>query len=170
MSMKLLTISSVVALLVAAPLIAQQKTKPPTRAEVLKAIEVFVQTPTTPAGQSAAETISRFADESDDVTVVLGPAYVPWVEVDKPHKHAETLLAAYAAGNIKSQLDRKTDVNDSYAGLVQVLKTYKQLQAADKTLKIVEVEFFVDLDAKKQLKKYVDDSIKLAEKDEKIKK
>jgi hypothetical protein len=156
------------ALLIAAVLLptgalSQEKPKLPSREEVLKAVEIFAKSPLSAQGKAAAASIARFAQESDDVTVVVSPKAVPWLESAKPPKFSETLLAAYLAGNVKSQLERQTNANDSYAGVQQVLKTYAQLKEADKTLDIPELQKLVDLEAKKQLRKYVDDALKKEE-------
>jgi hypothetical protein len=140
--------------------LSQEKPTLPSRAEVLKGIEDFAKTPLSVEGRAAAAMIVTFADKSDAVTVVVSPSVVPWIHSAKPPKVSETLLAAYFAGNVKSQLQGQRNANDSYAGVQQVLKTYAQLKEADKTLDIPDIQKFVELEAKKQLKKYVDDALK----------
>lgn len=150
--------------LLSTTLLAQEKPKLPSRDEVLKAVEVFIKAPVSAQARDAAATITTFAQKSDDVTIVVSMKAVPWFERDKPPKFSGTLLAAFLAGNIKSQLERRTNADDSYAGVQQVLKTYSQLKEADKTLDIPEVQKLADLEAKKQLKKYLDNVVKAEEK------
>ncbi|MDH3999059.1 MAG: hypothetical protein OET90_09515, partial [Desulfuromonadales bacterium] len=65
------------------------------------------------------------------------------------------LFTAYLAGNIKSQiLTRNGD--DPYAGLLQVLATYEQLQSADNTFSNQEVEDIKAVYEKGQLRAHID--------------
>jgi hypothetical protein len=134
------------------------------QADVLEAIDIFAKSPVSEQGKAAAAIIAKFAEESDDVTILISQNVVTWLENDNPPKFSETLLTAYLAGNVKSQLERRTMANDSYAGIQQVLKTYAQLKEIDKTLYIPEVQKLVDLEAKKELEKYVDEALKKNEK------
>ena len=139
--------------------VAQEKAKPvPSRNEVLRAVEVFVNSPLSAEGKAAAATIANFAEESEDITIVVSSKVVTWLESANPARF--TLFAAYVVGNVKSQLEHRSNADDPYAGLQQVLKTYAQLKSVDKNLRIPEVEKFVDLEAKKQLKQYVEDALK----------
>lgn len=150
----------IAAVLLPTSALSQEEPKLASRDEVLKAVEVFAKSPLSAEAKSAAATIVMFAQESVDVTVVVSQVAVPWLGGGKPPKFSETLLAAYVAGNIKSQLESRTNANDAYAGVQQVLKTYAQLKESDKELDIPEVQKLVDLEAKKQLKKYLDDAQK----------
>ena len=133
--------------------LAQEKSKLPSKEEVLKAVEIFVKSPLSADGKVAAGTIAKFAEESHDVAVTISPRVTPWVASGKPSKFSDTLLAAYIVGNVQSQLERRIKGNDSYAGIQQVMKTYAQLKKSDKTLEIPEIQKFVDLERKKELKK-----------------
>ncbi len=144
--------------------LSQEAPKLPSRAEVLKSIEDFVKSPVSTEGDAAASLIVKFAEKSDAVTVVVSPSVVPWIHNAKPPKFSLTLLSAYFAGNVGSQLRSGRKGNDSYAGVQQVMKTYAQLKEVDKTLDIPEIRRFLELEAKKELKKYLDEAL---EKDEK---
>jgi len=163
--MKALHALLIVTVLLTTSALSQEKPKLPSRQDLLKAVESFSNAPLSARGKAAAATIVRFAEESHDVVIVISPKVVPWIGGDEQRKFSETLLAAYLAGNVKSQLERRTKANDSYAGIQQVLKTYAQLKEADKTLKIPEIQKFIDLEAKQQLKQYVDDALRKDEKE-----
>jgi hypothetical protein len=156
-------IVSVVCFALNAP--SQEKPKLASREEVLKEIEVFAKSPVSAEGKAAAWTIVRFAQENEDVLINISPKVLPWANTNKEYKYSETLLAAYLAGNVKSQLHGRARADDPYAGIQQVLKTYAQLREFDKTLDIPEVQKFVDLEKKNELKKYLDQAVKKTEKD-----
>ena len=72
-----------------------------------------------------------------------------------------TVLVAYIAGNVESQHERLTIASDSYKAVQQVLKMYAQSKEADKTRDTLEIQRIVDLDAKKQLKKDLDEVLEV---------
>lgn len=158
--MKALGLLLVAFLCLAHAAVAQGANKPISGEEVLKAIQVFSRSPQSEEGRLAASTITRYANASDDVAVSLTPEIVPWFGIPKPPKHSGTLLAAFIAGNVKSQVEKKTKGDDSHAGLQQVIKTYAQLKESDKSYSVPEVEKFVELESKGELKKYVEDAAK----------
>ena len=163
--MKLLqTMLVVAALLFSASANAHDQPDTPTREEALKAIADFAQSPASKEGKAAAATIVTFAEDSEDVLVRISPAALPWVGEGKNYKFGPILLAAYVAGNVESQLNSGKKGNDSYAGIQQVMKTYAQLKKTDKTLSIPEIQKFIDLEAKGELKKYLEDALKKEEK------
>jgi hypothetical protein len=158
---------TLIALLIAAvlfPACALSQEKLPSREEMLKTIESFAKNPRSAEARGAASTIMDFCEKSPDVRITISRKIVPWLS-GKPKFNESILLAAYVAGNVKSQLDRQTYTNDSYAGLQQVLKTYAQLKETDKTLDMPDVQKLVDLEAKNQLKNYVDEALKEGKKD-----
>ena len=55
-------------------------------------------------------------------------------------KLALLLLAAYAAGNTRSQLLSGVRQNDRYSGLITLFAVYRQLQEKDKDFKVAPVD------------------------------
>jgi len=113
-----------------------------TKAQALKAIDVFQKDPTSKDGFAAASTFMAFAAKSPTVHISISKAVVPWKK-DKDASDADTrkiLLAAYVAGNLESQLKGGHAVDDVYAGWEQVLTTYTQLLHINSAAKISEVD------------------------------
>jgi hypothetical protein len=111
--------------------------------EVRIAIESFLQNPTVPSEE--AKTIVTFAAESDAVNVVMGPVSCPWIG-NKEHEDAQPLLlAAFAAGNVRSQLDSGVRKDDAYSGLIAVFRVYRHMKNANPKLTIPEVEKLLKL-------------------------
>jgi hypothetical protein len=90
---------------------------------------------TGPEAAEAAKTVVLYAQESDDVMVDIGPEQLPWVGekwgIDKAREQSNQsmLLAAFVAGNIRSQLKSEKAKDDTYAGWVFALDAYKRLRA-----------------------------------------
>jgi len=142
------------ALAVAAPAFASDSV---THAQVLEAIRVFdantlggaaASKTAAEAGDAlakASNTILRFAVESDDVVVDLGPDSVTWCDVkkglaDMPHSGERGLLfAAYLSGCVKAQLrSGKQDANP-FEGWVSMLRVYRAIRMGE-GVRIPEVE------------------------------
>ena len=115
------------------------------RAQVLDAIRVFESNATVAAGQGraaaaadevarAANTILRFAVESDDVVIDLGPDAVTWCDVkkglaDMPHQGERgLLLAAYMSGCVKAQLASGRQDANPFEGWVAMLRLYRAMR------------------------------------------
>lgn len=139
---------------------AAETTREYTRRDALKAIATFNETPVSRLGKEASAIILDFAEKSESVDVLITLVATPWMSGDDEENLNDTLLVAYVAGNVKSQLDRGVTSNDSYAGVRQVLKTYAQLQKQNKGFRVAAVEKFKELEEKKGLKKYLDDAIR----------
>ena len=141
------------AVAVAAP--AQPLKPPVTKDMARKAIALFREEPASEAGRGAASIILRFAEESPDVEVVIAPPFLPWF-ADKPAmKHGDTLMAAYLAGTILSQLDSGAAKFDPVAGAEQVIETYEKLKKAKPDLRIPSVETLIELKAQGKLKEHL---------------
>ena len=128
-----------------------------TNDDALKSIAIFDKSPLNEDGKQAASIILRFASESEEVTIALSAAILPWIKnKDKNTSQFNTiLLSAYIAGNVKSQLLKKTASDDPFGGYVQVLKTYDQIQQAHPDFKIEEIEEFEKHQQNGTLKDYV---------------
>src|SRR5882724_1828627 len=66
-----------------------------------------------------------------------------------------TLTAAFFVGNVDAQLLRGEKKGNPYAGELQVIETYRQMQKQNPKLRIAEVERFVELQRRGELKRYV---------------
>jgi hypothetical protein len=161
-------------LCVAAPL---QASEPVTRVQVLDAIRTFE---TYAAGGSAASgdsfdkndavvrasnTIFRFAVDSDDVVVDLGPDSVTWCDVKKgladlPNSGARgLLLAAYLAGSVKSQLQSGKHDPNPYPGWLAMLRVYRAVRMRE-GVTIPEVEPLLARQAAGTLEPYAADAVR----------
>jgi hypothetical protein len=65
------------------------------------------------------------------------------------------LTAAFLVGNVDAQLLRGAKKDDPYAGVLQVIDTYRQMQRNNVKLKIAEVEKFIEMEKHGKLKAYV---------------
>jgi hypothetical protein len=127
-----------------------------TRDIALKAVVLFRQDPLSEEGRGAAAILVRFADKSPDVLLNLNPKSVPFMKGNAvPEKQRLTLLAAFIAGNVDSQLLRNRKGDDPYAGDLQVIETYRQMQKKNTKLHIPSVEELVDLEKRGELRRYV---------------
>jgi hypothetical protein len=72
-----------------------------------------------------------------------------------PDRICTILLAAFFVGNLDSQLLRGRKQNDSYAGDLQLIETYRRMQKKKPTLRIPEVEKLMELESKRQPKSYL---------------
>jgi len=110
-------------------------TSTPSKDEVLRAIEVMEKNVAGPAATEAAKTIVVYAQVSDDVLVDIGPDQLPWLQERWDLSQAEAkarqslLMAAFVAGNIKSQLKNDKAEDDTYAGWLFAIETYHRLQS-----------------------------------------
>ena len=107
----------------------------PSRHEVLVAISVLERDVTGQAAVDAAKTIVVYAQDSDDVVVDIGPGQLPWVReewgLDKARELEcqSMLLAAFVAGNIKSQIKNARAEDDTYSGWIFAIDAYNRLRS-----------------------------------------
>lgn len=118
-----------------------------------KAMTAYEQNPLNEDGQSAGAILFMYASKSSDIKIALREELVPWIKTADPDDPvSQQLLVAYIAGNVQSQLKRGEAVDDPHSAVLMVLKIYQLLQDHDKTLKIPELDHFVQLLAEKKLK------------------
>jgi hypothetical protein len=109
----------------------------PSKQEVLDAIGIMEKGVSTPGAMAAAKSIVIYAQVSDDVMVDIGEEQLPWVaekwDMDEARfKSCQSLLmAAFVAGNIKSQLKSQKAEDDTYSGWLFAIDTYRRLKARD---------------------------------------
>jgi hypothetical protein len=107
---------------------------PPSKQEVLMAISVLEKNITSPDAADAAKTVVVYAQESDDVMVDIGPEQLPWVsekwglEKSREQNNQSLLLAAFVAGNIRSQIKNDKAEDDTYSGWIFAIDAYKRLR------------------------------------------
>ncbi len=116
-----------------------------TKEAALRAIDNFIADPTGERALAAMAAFTRFGQISKEVTIEISPEVTPWI-VDKSDPQAvvrSRLVAAYIAGNMRAQLQRGVAQDDPLAGWLQTIETYKRMQAANKELKIPEIESLI---------------------------
>ena len=122
----------------------------------LYAIMTFRVDPLSEDGRRAAAVVMQFVEQSDGVLVRISPKTVPFLSNKLlPEKYRATLLAAFVVGNVNSQLLRHQKKDDSYAGVLQLIESYRQMQRKNPKLRITEVEKFIELQKRGELKAYV---------------
>ena len=127
-----------------------------TKEDVLNAIPWFRADPLSDKGRTAAAIVVRYVDKSHDVTVKIGKKTLPTMEAKGlSERERLALLSAFVIGNADSQLLRGKKGDDSYAGDLELIETYRYLQRRNPKLKVPEIERLIDLEKSGQLKKYV---------------
>jgi hypothetical protein len=123
---------------------------------VLNAIATSRADPTSPDAQPAARLVKKFAENSGDVRVTITKKAVPLISHHElPISATGPLTAAFLVGNVRSQLLHNKIGDDGYAGGLQVIETYRQLQKKNPRLRIKEIEKFVELEKAGKLKAYL---------------
>lgn len=84
--------------------------------------------------------ILLYTMQTSSAAVVLGSEEMHWVALDPGERRCLLLLAAYAAGNIQSQLNSGVKRNDRYSGLLTLFRVYRVLQEQDAKFKILAVD------------------------------
>jgi hypothetical protein len=106
----------------------------PSKSDVLQAISVMEKRVTSPEAAEAAKTIVIYAQVSDDVMVDIGPEQLPWVDEsfgldkDKELAFKSLLMAAFVAGDVKSQIKNEKVEDDTYSGWIFAISTYNRLR------------------------------------------
>lgn len=132
------------------------------RDTALSAIDTFQKDPSSKEGIAAMKTFMAFAKSSDAVKIYLSKDLVPWLK-GQDAEDADTrslLLAAYVAGNIKSQLNKGISADDPYAGWIQVIQTYDQLHMINPTVKLPEIDKLKEKEKNGSLHAYADEMLK----------
>src|SRR5215471_7726746 len=84
---------------------------------ILQLISILERDPISERGVAARAVILEFAEKSDTVLIEVSDRAMPWVADQRvPDQAKMVLTGAYVAGNVKSQLERKVNQNDSMAG------------------------------------------------------
>ena len=127
------------------------------RQTVLDAIMTFRVDPLSDDGRQAGAIVVLFTDQNHDVVVSLRQKTLPFLSNRSlPEKYRAALLAAFVVGNLDSQLLQHRKKDDSYAGLLQLIDSYRQMQRQNAKLRVAEVEKFIELEKHGQLKAYAE--------------
>ncbi len=127
-----------------------------TKDMVLRAIAEFRQDPTSNAAHAARYAVVNYSQDSPDVVIKFTPKNYPISEIKPPSKDEQlTLMAAFIVGNLDSQLSHGTKGEDGYAGDLQLIRTYRQLQQKNRTLKIPAIEKMAAMEERGELKRYL---------------
>ncbi len=108
---------------------------PPSKQDVLLAISVLEKNITAPEAADAAKTVVIYAQQSDDVMVDIGQDQLPWIgerwglDRAREQSNQSLLLAAFVAGNIRSQIKNDRAEDDTYSGWVFAIDAYKRLRS-----------------------------------------
>ena len=149
--------------------VATARAEPITHREVLAAIAVLEKDVTSSDALDAATTVARFGKESDDVIITVGEETLPWIKVDVPEAEAKIralLMAAYFAGDIKSQLRKHQAVDDPYSGWLSVIRAYRQILKKQPDMVIPEVDELVKKEKAGTLKDEADELLRQQKKDQ----
>lgn len=137
---------------------AEEPASPSNGSQTIRhAIMMFRQQPLSPEGRAAGEMVRRFAEESDTVIINLNSKVVPFANnVKLPPEDRALLVDAFVIGSIDSQLLRNERKDDPYGGVTEVIRIYKRVQQTNPGLTLPEIENFIQLEQKGELKKYVE--------------
>ena len=124
-------------------------------AKIRAQIEQFLADPTSESSADAAKAIAVYVTESKVVDVDISTKVCVWVLSNAEQGTKELLLAAFMAGNVRSQLDTGTKQDDSYSGIVQALRVYRALKAQNPNLKEAGMDRFAAMQAKGELNQHV---------------
>ncbi|HEY1791465.1 MAG TPA: hypothetical protein VGG34_00990 [Opitutaceae bacterium] len=106
----------------------------PSRDDALQAISVLEKDILGPGADEAAKTIVVYAQVSDDVMVDVGPDELPWLsedwglDKDREAQLHSLLLAAFVAGDVKTQLRSAHALDDTYSGWLFAIDAYHRMR------------------------------------------
>ncbi len=121
----------------------------PTEKDFRRASMYILEDPKGDKAEDMAKAIIVFTAQTEKAMVYFGEEETKWTGDNK--KLSPILMAAYAAGNVQSQLNSGVLRNDRYAGVISLFGTYRALKEKDNTFKIEAVE--------ELLKKQKDDTL-----------
>ncbi len=111
----------------------------------------FLNDPLSKSARDWSRLIMLYTQQTSRAAVVLGSEELRWVDLGADNPHTLLLLAAYAAGNIQSQLNSGVKRNDRYSGLLTLFRVYRALQEKDATFKIAAIDDLLTLHQEKKL-------------------
>lgn len=120
---------------------------------ILQLIKIHDRDPVSERGAAARVVIMEFADKSETVLVNISERAMPWeADTRTPEAARRILTGAYVAGNVRSQLERKVNANDSMAGWTSVFRAYEALRKHSRGMRIASIEALLEEEKNGQLK------------------
>ena len=101
---------------------------------------VLLEDPLNKSARDWARLILLYTQQKSNVEVLFGSEELRWSGVEKGDPSSLLLLAAYAAGNIQSQLNSGVKRNDRYSGLLTLFRVYRALREKNAQFRIAAVE------------------------------
>jgi hypothetical protein len=127
-----------------------------TKEIALAAIMTFRVDPLSEDARQGGAIVMQFVDQSHDVLVKMSPKTLPFLSNKSlPEKYRAMLLVAFVVGNVDSQLLRHQKKDNSYAGVLQMIESYRQMQRKNPRIRVAEVEKFIEMQKRGALRAYV---------------
>lgn len=126
-----------------------------TQVQALQAIAIFGGDPLGEHAEAMASRIVRFANESDDVEIIISENLYPWLVAKNKVEHNALLLSAIVAGNVRSQLETRVHRDDSYSAMLFLFRVYQELRAVNKEFRIAVIEEQLALHREGKLQEYI---------------
>ncbi|HTU22161.1 MAG TPA: hypothetical protein VMG10_29245 [Gemmataceae bacterium] len=105
----------------------------------------FLNDPRHSSAPAWARLILLYMKQTSSAAVVLGSEELQWAGFGDDDRHLQVLLAAYAAGNIQSQLNSGVKRNDRYSGLLTLFHVYRTLREQDKKFQIAALDRLLEM-------------------------
>ena len=141
-------------MLLAYPLFSQgaDTETPPIEPKIaLKAISAFRADPTGEYALGYLSVVLNFAEQNENVLVVIDTSIFPEDFEDLQGKQKGTLLGAYIAGNVEKQLQFGVRLDSPLEGVQLMLTSYREMQIAGHLEKLPSFEKWILLNEQKQL-------------------
>ncbi|TGK59200.1 hypothetical protein EHQ57_10225 [Leptospira wolffii] len=119
---------------------------------IIKKINSIEYDPLGPNSKDSYRSITKFAYESSSVHVIISQKLLPWLGRDMEYK--EYLLGSFIAGNVKSQILTNQKKDDSYSGILSLIRTYKYIQNINGSFRVAEIEDLIRLQESGELQKF----------------
>ncbi|MGJ4789474.1 hypothetical protein EHQ52_15505 [Leptospira koniambonensis] len=124
---------------------------------IIKKINSIEFDPIGPNSKDSYRTITNFASESSSVQVIISQKLLPWLGRDLEYK--EYLLGSFIAGNVKSQILTNQKKDDSYSGILSLIRTYKYIRNMNGSFRVAEIEDLIKLQESGDLQKYTNSRV-----------
>jgi hypothetical protein len=150
------TYLTIVSLILFAAALPAAEPETPSADAVRAAITTFRQDPLSPEGRAAGDLVRAFAYKSDTVLVKMGGRVTPFLENPNLLTEDRGLLQnAFVVGNVDSQLSHNERKDDPYGGMLEVIRTYREMQKRKPTFVLPGLEQFIQMDKRGELKNYL---------------
>ncbi|TGL63213.1 hypothetical protein [Leptospira sarikeiensis] len=119
---------------------------------ILKLIHIVEKKPVDQSSQRVYDQIIQYAIESKSVQIVVSPKLLPWFTRDTDYKLI--LFGSFIAGNIKPQLISGIKGDDSYSGILNLIKTYEEIRKFNESFYMIEIDRLIELEKDGRLRDY----------------